>query len=265
MTTTAYIGVGSNMGDRLGNLAAAVDAVAHVPETHVENVSRAYESVAAYDEDQPNFINAVVEVTTALQADALLGYLLELETKMGRIREADKGPRVIDLDLLLFGEEEWNSPEITVPHPGVAERDFVVTPLLEIAPRTTLPDGTPLRRSETTVGLVLRDLGPVPDAGVEHNVPVEAVNWVVVAESESASDTVAGFDAALLLKQEVLESEDIPFAYTPYEPGTDMDPFGMQVTYQLLVPEEYAETAKALLALVKAAPPVYPPEYAEEE
>jgi len=90
-------------------------------------------------------------------------------------------------------------------------------------------------------------------------------NWVVVAESESAADTVAGFDAGLQLKQEVLESEGIPFAYTPYAPGADMDPFGMQVTFQLLVPEEYAETAKALLALVKAAPPVYPPGYSPEE
>ena len=263
--TTAYIGLGSNLGDRLGNLAKAVDGIAHLPETHVENVSHAYESVAAYDEDQPHFFNAVAEVSTGLMPDALLGFLLDLETEMGRVREGDKGPRVIDLDLLIFGEEEWSSPEITLPHPGIAERDFVVTPLLEIAPRTTLPDGTALRRSTATVGPVLRDLGPVPDAGVVHNVPVEDVEWVVVAESESAADTVAGFDASLRLKQEVLESENIPFAYAPYEPGIDMDPFGMQVTFQLLVPEEYGETSKALIALVEAAPPVYPPGYSPEE
>ncbi len=87
MSTTAFIGLGSNIGDRLGNVSAAVDAIAHLPETHVENVSSAYESAAAYNEEQPNFINAVVEVSTGLAADALLEYLLELETKMGRTRE----------------------------------------------------------------------------------------------------------------------------------------------------------------------------------
>jgi hypothetical protein len=112
---------------------------------------------------------------------------------------------------------------------------------------------------------MLRDLGSVPDAGVEHNVPVEDVEWVTVAQSESASDTTAGFDAGLKLKQEVLESEGIPFAYSPYEPGTDMDPFGMQVTFQLLVPAEYAQTAHALLSLVDAAPAVYPPGYGPDE
>jgi len=261
---TAYIGLGSNLGDRLGNLAMAVERIAHLPETHVEEVSHAYESVPAYDESQPDFVNAVAEVTTGLQADALLGYLLEIETEMGRVRESEKGPRVIDLDLLLFGEEEWNSAELVVPHPGLAERDFVVTPLLQIAPRTTLPDGTPLRRSTATVGTVLRDLGEVPDAGESHNVPVEQVTWVVVAESESATGTIAGFDAGLTLKREVLEAEGIPFAYSPYEPGTDMDPFGMQTTFQLMVPEEYAQTAAALLELVEAASPVFPEDFTPE-
>jgi len=262
--TTAYIGLGSNLGDRLGNVALAIEKLAHLPETHVQKVSHAYESVAAYDESQPDFVNAVAEVSTGLEADGLLGYLLEIESEMGRVRETARGPRSIDLDLLLFGDEEWNSPEITVPHPGIAERDFVVTPLLQIAPRTTLPDGTPLRRSTATVGTVLRDLGEVPDAGEAHNVPVEQVAWVVVAESDSATGTVAGFDAGLKLKQEVLESEGIPFAYSPYEPGTDMDPFGMQATFQLMVPEEYAQTAAALLDLVEAAAPVFPEDFVPE-
>jgi len=81
---------------------------------------------------------------------------------------------------------------------------------------------------------------------------------VVVAEGEWAQDAVAGFDAGLRLKREVLESEGIPFAYSPYEPGLDMDPFGMQMSYKLLVPAEYAQTATALLDLVEAAPPQYP-------
>lgn len=265
MPTTAYVGLGSNLGDRLGNVSAAVDAIAHLPQTHVENVSHAYESAAAYNEDQPTFINAVVEVSTGLAADAFMEYLLEIESKMGRVRDAENGPRVIDLDLLLFGDEEWDSPALTVPHPGLAKRDFVVTPLLEIAPRTTLPDGTALRRSEATIGPVLSDLGPLPDAGEQHNVPVEEVEWVVVAESESAADTQAGFDAGLQLKQEVLEAEGIPFAYAPYEPGADLDTFGMQTAFQLMVPAGYAETARALLALVDAAPLEYPPGYVPDE
>jgi 2-amino-4-hydroxy-6-hydroxymethyldihydropteridine diphosphokinase len=263
--TTAYIGVGSNLGDRLGSLARAIDSIEHVPDTHVEKVSHAYESISAFDENQPHFLNAVVEVESGLQADALLGFLLEIETDMGRVRESEKGPRVIDLDLLLFGEEEWSSAEITLPHPGVAERDFVVTPLLEIAPRTELPDGTMLRRSGATVGRVLRDLGKVPDVGAPHNMPVGDVEWEVIAESASAADTAAGFDAGLQLKQEVLEAEGIPFAYSPYEPGVEVDPFGIQVTYQLLVPAEHAQAARALIAAVEAAPPEYPPGLSPEE
>jgi len=257
--TRAYIGLGSNMGDRLGNLSIAVDAISHIAETHVEEVSHAYESIPAYDDQQPHFLNAVVEVNTGLQADSLLGFLLDLESDMGRVRTTDKGPRVIDLDLLLYGDEEWSSPEITLPHPGIAERDFVVTPLLEIAPRTELPDGTMLKRSEAPVGTVLRDYGSIPDTGAEHNMPVEEVEWVTVAEGGWAQDAVAGFDIGLRLKADVLKEEGIPFAYSPYEPGIDMDPFGLQMSFSIVVPEEYAESAKALLALVDEAPLEYPP------
>lgn len=253
--TTAYIGLGSNLGDRLGNLGLAVEAIAHIPETHVEEVSRAYESDAAYVEEQPDFVNAVVEVSTGLEADALLGYLQDIEVDMGgRARELNKGPRVIDLDLLLFGDEEWNSEALVLPHPGIAERDFVVTPLLEIAPRTVLPDGTHLRRSDATEGAVLRDLGNIPEAGGAHNMPVEPTEWIAVAESAQATDAVVGFDAGLQLKREVLEAEGIPFAYEPYEPGADMDPFGMPIIFKLLVPAEDAEKAAALMDEVDAAP-----------
>lgn len=257
---TAYIGLGSNLGDRMANLSKAVEAISHLPETHVEEVSNAYETRPAYVEGQPHFLNAAVEVTTGLEADNLLAYLFDIEVDMGREREQDKGPRVIDLDLLLFGEEEWNSDEITVPHPGIAERDFVVTPLLEIAPRIKLPDGTHLRRSDATVGEVLRDLGPIPDIDAAHDVPIEPVDWVVVAESQTTADRIVGFDASLQLKREVLAEEDIPVAWQPHEPGADIDPFGMAVIYRLLVPERDAERARELIAAVEAAPPLFPEE-----
>lgn len=256
--TTAFIGLGSNLGDRLGNVADAVDAISQFPETHVEKVSHAYESVPAFVEDQPNFINAVIEVETSLHADALLERLLELETSMGRVRDIDKGPRTIDLDLLIYGDEEWASEKLTLPHPGIAERDFVVTPLLEIAPRTVLPDGVHLRRSAANVGEVLHDLGPLPDSGADHNRPVDADAWTVVAETTNPQDASIGFDAGLLFKRQVLEDEGIPFAFDPYEPGQDLDPFGMQMSFKLLVPSEYAERAIELLAAVAAAEPQYP-------
>jgi len=260
---TAYIALGSNLGDRLDNLSRAVDAIAHVPETHVDKVSHAYESVPAYAEDQPHYLNAAIEVSTGLEADALLAFLLDLEDQLGRVRETANGPRVIDLDLLLYADEERVSDELTLPHPGIAERDFVVTPLLEIAPRTKLPDGTPLRRSQASVGEVIRDHGPVPDAGAKHNMPIEDVEWEVVAESVWTKDAVSGFDAGLQFDRQVLETEGIPFAFEPFEPGMDMDPFGMSLSFKLLVPESHAQQARELLAAVHAAPPQFPEDFDE--
>lgn len=251
--TTAYVAIGSNLGDRLGNVSRAVDAVAHLPETHVETVSHAYESKAAFVEDQPDFVNAVIEVTTRAQAEDFLGMLMDVESQMGRVREADKGPRVIDLDLLLFGDEEWQTDDLTVPHPGIRDRDFVLRPLLEIAPRTKLPDGTLLQPSDARFGDVIEDLGEVPDFGVEHNQPVDADEWVAVSTSE-AVDSISGFDASLQARAAALGQEGIPYAWDPFEPGTDMDPFGMPQPFSLLVPVEYEDRARALLAQFDTAP-----------
>lgn len=252
---TAYIGIGSNLGDRMANLARAVESISQIPETHIETVSHAFESEPAYVRDQANFYNGVVEVTTSLEADALLERLLAIEDEMGRVREQENGPRVIDLDLLLYGEEEWHSAEITLPHPGLAERDFVVTPLLSIAPRVRMPDGTHLKPSAATEGLIHQDVGPIPDKGVARNQPVDADNWVVVASSEMVSDRVAGFDASLQIKAEVLEQEGIPFAWDPYEPGSEIEPFGFMTVFHLMVPETDTVRAKRLLEEFDAAAP----------
>lgn len=254
--STAFIGMGSNVGDRLGHLSRAIDAIEDLAETHVELISHAYESEPAYDESQPRFVNAVCEVETGLEPEALLDGLLAIEDVMGRVRISDKGPRVIDLDLLLYDEEEIASPELTVPHPGILERDFVVTPLLEIAPRITLPDGTHPRRSHVTMGEVVRDLGKIPAIDEDDNMPIGPTEWAVVAESEWAQDVVAGFDAELQFKRSVLEQEGIPFAYEPFEPGVDMDPFGFQTTFRLVVPLEYASQARTVLDAVDEAQPL---------
>jgi 2-amino-4-hydroxy-6-hydroxymethyldihydropteridine diphosphokinase len=259
--TIAYIGLGSNEGDRLAGLARAVDAIAEIPDTHVERVSNAYESEAAYVTEQPNFANAVAQVTTSLDAPALLRYLQEVEDTMGRVRGQENGPRVIDLDILLFGDEEITSPELTVPHPGLAEREFVVVPLLEIAPHLRLPDGSRIHRDRATAGKVLADLGRVADLGVLHNEPILAPDWVPVSVCESGQDVVTGWDAAISLQREVLDDAGIPYAFDPYEPDAAMDPFGMPITFKILVPAEYAERAVSLIAQVTAAEPEFPDEF----
>jgi 2-amino-4-hydroxy-6-hydroxymethyldihydropteridine diphosphokinase len=263
--TTAYVGLGSNLGDRLGTLARAADAIEHLSETHVVKVSHVYESAAALIEDQPNFLNAVVEITTGLEPLALLGLLRDIETEFGRERGVEKGPRTLDLDLLLFGDEEIANDELTVPHPGIAQRDFVLTPLLEIAPRLVLPDGTYLKRSEGAVGAVLRDFGTMPPPDTEHNMPLGEVEWVEVARSDSLSDSIAGFDAGLQFKRDVLADQGIPYAFEPFEPGVDMDPFGLATIFKLLVPAERAPEAVALFRAVEQAPLQYPEELYTED
>lgn len=250
---TAFIGLGSNLGDRLGNLGVALERIAHLPGTHLEAVSHAYESEPAYHEDQPRFLNAVAKVRTGLSADTLLEHLLAIEDAMGRVRDAAKGPRAIDLDLLLFDDEEWASEMLTLPHPGLRERDFVVTPLLEIEPDLVLPDGSPLDRSQVRVGRVVGDAGPVPDVALGHDVPHGTAAWVPVAQSETVADRISGFDASLELKRQTLTAEGIPVAWDPYEPGADIDPFGMPTVFRLMVPAEHAERARELLAALDAA------------
>ena len=252
--TTAYVGAGSNLGDRMANLAIAVRELEHLPDTHVESVSHVYRSEAAYVEDQDDFFNLVVSLETSIQADSLLEYLLDIEDRMGREREVPKGPRLIDLDLLLYGDEEWDCETLVLPHPLLTERDFVVHPLLEIAPHIRMPDGSRIHRDQATVGKVIGDEGELPDIADEHAVPIDADDWEVVAQTEWAADAIVGFDASLQFKKAVLEEAGIPLAFDPYEPGVDVDPLGMPITYKIMVPSDYAENARTLLAQAEAAP-----------
>ncbi len=252
---TAYIALGSNLDPRMMNLARALEAIAHLPETHVEKVSNAYESEPAYFEDQPRFLNAVVEVTTTLTPDALLAHLLDAESGLGRVRTGADGPRVIDLDLLLYDDEERDSETLTLPHPRLLERDFVVTPLLEIAPDVVLPDGSRPDRASAPVGRVTRDAGPIPDLEALYDVPVEPAEWVVVATSQDVTDRISGFDASLQFARQVLAQEGIPVAWDPYEPGVETDPFGMLVPFSLLVPAADERRARDALAAAASAEP----------
>jgi 2-amino-4-hydroxy-6-hydroxymethyldihydropteridine diphosphokinase len=160
--TTAFVGLGANLGDRVAALASAVRAIDGLPGVRVSVVSHAYESEPWGVEDQPAFANAVVRVEADCSAAELLASLQDIERELGRVPGARNGPRAIDLDLLLFGSEVHDTETLAVPHPRLVTRDFVVTPLLTIAPDATLPDGAPVTRAGAVDGPVVRDLGPLP-------------------------------------------------------------------------------------------------------
>ncbi len=163
--TEAYVGVGSNLGDRIGTVTAALEAIEDLPGVYVLDVSHVYESEPWGVTDQPRFANAVARLDVRGEADAIVAALKEIEERLGRVPAEPNGPRAIDLDLLLFGDEEWDSETLTLPHPRLLERDFVVTPLLEVSPDIALPDGTPVVRDLANAGRVVADLGPMPGFG----------------------------------------------------------------------------------------------------
>ena len=136
---TAYIGLGTNLGDRWGALEIALREMHQPPIIHVERVSSVYETAPVGVTEQPDFLNAVARVATTLSPRGLLDALLHLENKMGRVRTLRWGPRVIDLDLLIYGEAQVKLPGLEIPHPRLRERGFVLAPLAEIAPELTLP------------------------------------------------------------------------------------------------------------------------------
>ena len=141
----AYIGLGSNMGDRQENLRAAMRALSGaLPDIVVVGKSGVYGSAPVGMTDQPDFLNAVVAVETTLEARSLLSFLHQIEIDMGRQRITRWGPRTLDLDILMYGDEQSDDEDLTLPHPRLVERRFALEPLLEIEPRATLPDGTPL-------------------------------------------------------------------------------------------------------------------------
>ncbi len=132
MSHTALIALGSNIGERETNLREAIRRIGELGE--VTRVSSFYETEPVEVTDQPWFLNAALELRTELEPLVLLRSLLRVEQAMGRYREVPKGPRNIDLDLLLFDDEVINTPELTLPHPEMHKRRFVLAPLAEIAP-----------------------------------------------------------------------------------------------------------------------------------
>ena len=130
----ALIGIGSNIGDRKHHIDTAIEALNHIPSVKVSRMSPIYETEPWGYVNQAKFFNAVIEVETNLTANTLLGVCLGIEAGIGRIRDIKNGQRVLDLDLLLFEGQECTSAELTLPHPRMFERDFVLIPLRDLYP-----------------------------------------------------------------------------------------------------------------------------------
>ena len=138
----AYVGLGSNLGDREALLRRAVELIGAEPEVEVRAVSSFRETDPVGFLDQPPFLNGACALETELAPEALLQRLLGIERALGRVRGGQRfGPRTIDLDLLLYGAETIDIPGLTVPHPRLTERRFALEPLVELDPDLTLPDG----------------------------------------------------------------------------------------------------------------------------
>ena len=128
----AYLGIGTNIGDRLQNLIDTVEALNLLPLTKVVEISNVYETAPVGYANQDDFLNIVVAVSTDLNAHNLLGAALGIEAGMGRIRTIKNGPRIIDVDLLMYENEKIDSLTLALPHPRMLERNFVIKPLLDL-------------------------------------------------------------------------------------------------------------------------------------
>ncbi len=143
--TRVYLALGSNLADPLHQVDAALAALDAIPYTVRSQTSSFYRTPPYGPPDQPDYLNAVVELATELEPEALLDHTQRIELEHGRVRKAERwGPRTLDLDIMLFGDRTINTPRLTVPHYDMHHRAFMLVPLLEIAPQITLPNGQDL-------------------------------------------------------------------------------------------------------------------------
>lgn len=140
----AWIGLGSNLEDPLAQVSTALQELKLLPDTTLAARSSLYRSDPVGPPGQPDYINAVAALDTRLEPEALLDALQAIEQMHQRVRKIHWGPRTLDLDLLLYGDQVISTPRLTVPHAYMTERNFVLWPLAELAPELILPDGRPL-------------------------------------------------------------------------------------------------------------------------
>lgn len=155
MGERAFLGLGANLGDRLGNLQRAADLLGERPGIRVVRSSRVYETDPVGGPEQPDYLNVVLQVDTELTARDLLEACLAVEVEMGRVRAERWGPRAIDVDVLTFGDETIEEPGLVVPHPRMHERGFVLIPLAELDADPPLPGGRHLATLRLSPGVVL--------------------------------------------------------------------------------------------------------------
>ena len=136
---TAYVALGANLGDPTAAVLAAFAALANLPESRVARCSSLYRTAPVGNLSQPDFVNAVAVLETTLPPESLLDALLDIEARFGRIRRERNGPRTLDLDLLLYDDIELDLPRLTLPHPRLHLRAFVLLPLAEVAPDLAIP------------------------------------------------------------------------------------------------------------------------------
>lgn len=144
--TLAYIAIGSNLASPLEQVNAAVQALSDIPQSRLVAVSAFYRTPPLGPQDQPDYLNAAVVLETALDAETLLDNTQRIELQQGRQRKAERwGPRTLDLDIMLFGDNVINTERLTVPHYDMKNRGFMLWPLFEVAPDLTFPDGESLQ------------------------------------------------------------------------------------------------------------------------
>ena len=144
--TVAYIAIGSNLASPLEQVNAALKALGDIPESYILTVSLFYRTSSLGPQDQPDYLNAAVALETSLAPEELLNHTQHIELQQGRVRKAERwGPRTLDLDIMLFGNEVINTERLTVPHYDMKNRGFMLWPLFEIAPELVFPDGEMLR------------------------------------------------------------------------------------------------------------------------
>ncbi|MBB1198742.1 2-amino-4-hydroxy-6-hydroxymethyldihydropteridine diphosphokinase [Enterobacteriaceae bacterium 89] len=143
--TRVFIAVGSNLASPLDQVNAAIAALGEIPQTRIVAVSSFYRTPPLGPQDQPDYLNAAVELETALAPETLLDNTQRIELQQGRVRKAERwGPRTLDLDIMLFGDAVIHSERLTVPHYDMHNRGFMLWPLAEIAPDLTFPNGVSL-------------------------------------------------------------------------------------------------------------------------
>lgn len=212
--TLAYVGLGANLGEPRAQLEAAIEAISHLPDTQVEAQSDFYRSAPWGIAEQPEYVNAAVKLRTHMSARELLEALLQIEKDAGRRRGGRQwGPRLLDLDILLYGEGAVNDEDLVIPHPRIAERNFVLAPLLDLEPGLVVP-------GMGSVQEMLAGLGREGLVRLNADTAAQAIKPRVVVEGapHSGARRLALALAAHWEVPGVVDEQDNPFAGSGHTP-----------------------------------------------